>query len=150
MYNLYMDNKINASEIQRKGLKRVYESIDLYNTFMIENTRQKQTLYISRFKNNLGEVIQAIREKEKQLGEIGVKEVKLFGSLATGKATDKSDIDILFSLKDESKLGMLQIMKSIDEIKDVLKNLNNLDIHHHKTIKKAIMDQIQKEGISVL
>ena len=100
-------------------------------------------------KKNLKEIITTIRAKENDLINIGVNKIIIFGSFVTGKETEQSDIDILFSLKNETKLGILKIIKSIDEIKDVLKDLHNLDIHHHRTVKKTIYKEIIMNGIQV-
>ena len=150
MYNGYMNNKINASEIQRKGLKKVYENIDKYSTFHIENTRQDQDLYITKYKNNLGYVIQHIRSKKSELEDSGFENIVIFGSLATGKATSNSDIDISFNLKNESKTGAIEIISKTNKLKEILSDLNNLDLHHYSFLKENIKSKIINEGVSVL
>ena len=145
-----MNNKINASEIQRKGLKKVYENIDKYSTFLIENTRKDQDLYITKYKNNLGDVIQHIRSKKKELKDNGFENIVIFGSLANGKATSRSDIDISFNLKDESKAGAIEIISKTDKLKEILTDLNNLDLHHYSFLKEGIKTKVISEGVSVL
>lgn len=149
MYNLIMNNKINASELQRKGLKRVYEKIDQYQDFIIENNRRETNLYITKYKNNLGKIIQLIRKYQKRLEKIGVTHIDIFGSLAHGRATSKSDIDISFKVKDAKTYSLKNMIIDTNKVKDILKEIPKLDIHNFRSLKKEIRDDISLTGINV-
>ena len=141
-----MEKKISASKIQREGLKDIYKNIDKYQTFIISNQRSNLLLYISKYKNTLGQEIQAIRKVKEELQKIGVKHMNIFGSLATGKATDKSDIDISFTTKEIK--GAFNSIEIINKVKEILNN-DTYDVHYYNFLKKAIRDSIDKEGINV-
>ena len=150
MYNEYMENKINASEIQRKGLKRVYETIDDYSSFLIVNNRQKNNLYLTKYRMNLGEVIQIIRRYKNELEKIGVKHINIFGSMAHGKATSSSDIDVSFSMNKKEGYGLKQLIKDTNNIKNLLKNeIPDIDLHNEDNLKHVIREDIKITGINV-
>ncbi len=144
-----MENKINASELQRKGLKRVYENIDRYSSFLIENTRKQQELYITKYKDNLGSIIQEIRKHKEELNNEGFEKIAIFGSVATGKSTSKSDVDISFELKDK-KSGLINIAKKKNTLSKILNKIDNLDLHHFSLLKASIKEEIVDKGISVI
>ena len=144
-----MENKINASELQRKGLKRVYENIDRYSSFLIENTRKQQELYITKYKDNLGSIIQEIRKHKEELNNEGFEKIVIFGSVATGKSTSKSDVDISFELKDK-KSGLINIAKKKNTLSKILNKIDNLDLHHFSLLKASIKEEIVDKGISVI
>ncbi|MCK5807314.1 MAG: nucleotidyltransferase domain-containing protein [Mycoplasmataceae bacterium] len=139
-----MNNKINASELQRKGIKDIYKMLDKHPYFVIENQRENKELYITKRKDNLGEIIQVIRLHEKELKEAGIISVSVFGSCAKGTATDKSDVDLLLEVnKDVDLLDFAKMKKFI--IKEL--NIDKLDIHNKRFIKKQILDSALKEQI---
>ena len=145
MYNSYMKNKINTSQLQRKGIKDIYSLLDKYPYFVIENQREDKELYISKRKDNLGIVIQTIRLYEKDLKKMGVNSIAVFGSCARGEATDKSDVDLLLEVsKDVDLLDFAKIKESV--INKL--NIEGLDIHNKRFIKGEILIKAQRESVS--
>ena len=140
-----MKNKMNASQLQRKGIKEVYDILDEYTYFTIENQREGKELYISKRKDNLASVIQTIRKYKKELKELGVSSVTVFGSVARGEATKTSDIDLLLEVDDKVDLMDFAIMKR--KIISTL-NIDDLDIHNKRFIKAQILNEAKKDGIN--
>ena len=145
MYNDNMNNKINASQLQRKGIKDIYKMLDKYPYFVIENQREDKKLFITKRNDNLGEIIQTIRLYEKDLKDMGVKSVSVFGSCARGEATDKSDVDLLLEVnKDIDLLDFAKMKKKI--IKKL--NIEDLDVHNQRFVKEQILISARKESIN--
>ena len=145
MYNKNMNNKINASQLQRKGIKDIYKMLDKHPYFVIENQREDKKLFITKRSDNLGEIIQTIRSYEKDLNDIGVNSISVFGSCARGEATDKSDVDLLLDVnKDVDLLDFAKMKKTIIE----KLNIDGLDIHNKRFIKKQILISAEREAIN--
>ena len=52
------------------------------------------------------DILKANREQLRN--EFGIERIGLYGSFARNEQTEKSDIDLLFDLKDESKLSLTE------------------------------------------
>ena len=105
---------------------------------------------MEKYKNNLRGVIKYIRSKKQELDDNGFKHIVIFGSLTTGKTTLNSDIDISFNLENDSKVGVIEIISKTEMLKEILSDLNNVDLHHFSFLKESIKTKVSNSGIFVL
>ena len=84
----------------------------------------------------------------------GLKEVKLFGSVAKGKAGDKSDIDIFILVEKEKNTPLLKTM--LEEIKEKYSDKYDIqtilmdEIEFETRKKEPLIQDIMKTGISII
>jgi hypothetical protein len=50
-----------------------------------------------------------------------IKKAYLFGSYARGEATPESDVDILAELDETKTIGMIEFIKIMDDLEEILK-----------------------------
>ena len=102
MYNVNMKNIINTSELQRKGLKDIYQTIDEYGEAFIINQRNKKVLKLidNDNKHLLINIIKSIKSIKKELKEqFGIEQVGIFGSYSRGENVPDSDLDLIVDFK---------------------------------------------------
>jgi predicted nucleotidyltransferase len=75
----------------------------------------------------------------------GIKSLAIFGSVARGTATDKSDIDVLVSFEKPATFNGFM------EVKFYLEDLlgSKIDLVTEKALRPEIKDEIQRELINV-
>jgi predicted nucleotidyltransferase len=79
------------------------------------------------------------------LRKFHVKKASLFGSIVTGKITDKSDIDILVGLDDT--VDFLQFIRLKQELEEKLQR--KVDLVEFDMIKPAIKEKILANQVSI-
>lgn len=83
------------------------------------------------------------------VGEYNVQKVVLFGSYAKGKATDKSDVDLLYSRENSDVKGLLVREKFREDLESALKKrvdimpLEDLEVPYNKEFRNDIIEGIQ-------
>ena len=75
-----------------------------------------------------------------------VKKAALFGSIVKGKATDKSDIDLLIEFKGRKSLLDLAGLKL--ELQELLKR--NVDVLTYKSLHPLLKNRILSEQVVIL
>ncbi|MGB9798056.1 MAG: nucleotidyltransferase family protein [bacterium] len=75
-----------------------------------------------------------------------VKKAGIFGSVARGKTTEKSDIDILVEI--EGKMSLLDFAELKLELEEVLGK--KVDLGEYSTIKPLIKEQVLKDEIPII
>lgn len=73
----------------------------------------------------------------------GVRNVRVFGSIARGEDTDNSDIDLLIDL-DDGVVSLSGLNRELSELLDV-----EVDIVPAATLKPAIRDEVLSEAIAL-
>ena len=74
-----------------------------------------------------------------------VKEVYLFGSYATGQALEKSDVDILFELKEDTRISYFGLAKYLIDLEKILNK--KVDLVEKKFVFPRLNESIDKEKI---
>jgi len=93
------------------------------------------------------ESIQGIKEKIAPiLQQYGITKAAIFGSLAKGKATTSSDVDILVEIK--SDMSLLDFIGIKIELEEALKM--KVDLVEYDTIKPIIKERILAEQVAIL
>jgi len=95
---------------------------------------------------NLKEVEDILRDNKKELRRrFGVRKIGIFGSYASGSATNKSDIDILVDIERPS--GIFELM----DLQDYLAKLlgKKIDIATSNSLKPLIKKEILRQTVYV-
>lgn len=99
MNDLVSSRIITIRKVGRTKLYRINERNPLYRNLS------------NAFKNEKEALLRIAKEFVSELDKRSIKSVILFGSVARGEATEKSDIDLLFIMKDteaaKKRVGML-------------------------------------------
>ena len=89
------------------------------------------------------EVLEIIAEHRKQLQEMGVKSLNLFGSVARGEARPDSDIDFLVEF--ERPGGLFQLLKVQYYLEDILNS--SVDLGTEDALKEHLREPVLKDVI---
>lgn len=95
---------------------------------------------------SVDEIIDLIKKSEPELRRFWVLELYLFGSVARGQATDKSDVDF-FVVLDERGTDLFNLISLNQFLEDILKT--KVDLGTKKSLRKSICDQVFQEAIRV-
>lgn len=90
--------------------------------------------------------LEQLREQIQTIAaQYGISQIRVFGSVARGEATDESDIDLLVEMEPERSL--LDRIGCIQDLSDLL--TCRVDIVTLKNIREEWRDRIQKEVIAL-
>lgn len=90
------------------------------------------------------EIINLLEKNRERIKSFGVKEIGVFGSVARGEQTEKSDVDVLVELEYktfDSYMGLLFFLEDLFERK--------VDLVMKDAIKSVIKDNILSETVYV-
>lgn len=90
------------------------------------------------------EILRLLDENREKIKSFGVKRIGVFGSVARGENTEKSDVDILVELENKTfnaYMGLLFFLEELLECK--------VDLVMKDSIKPIIKDNILSETIYV-
>ncbi len=93
------------------------------------------------------EVEKIIKENEAEIRSMGVKEIYIFGSVARGSATDKSDVDCFVVFDENAKVGFLKLASLQLYLEEKLKV--TVDLGTKNSLHRDLKTQILKEAIRV-
>ncbi len=93
------------------------------------------------------EVEKIIKENESEIRSMGVKEIYIFGSVARGSATDKSDVDCFVVFDENAKVGFLKLARLQMYLEEKLKA--TVDLGTKNSLHRDLKAQILKEAIRV-
>ena len=93
---------------------------------------------------NNKEILQILKTyKEKAASRYGISRLGLFGSYASGKATEKSDIDIVIELQAPDIFKMVHIREELEELLgrpvDIVRNRKKMNPYLKKHIDKEVI-----------
>lgn len=90
--------------------------------------------------------LEQLREQIQTIAaQYGISQIRVFGSVARGEATDESDIDLLVEMEPERSL--LDRIGCIQDLSDLL--TCRVDVVTLKNIREEWRDRIQKEAIAL-
>jgi uncharacterized protein len=95
----------------------------------------------------LSDVLAALRSHENELRRLGVCHAAVFGSVARGEATDRSDIDVLVELEEGRPMGIFEYARLKLYVKDLLDGAG--DVVNRRTLKPLLRDKILRDAIDV-
>lgn len=90
-------------------------------------------------------VIMKLSRHRRILQEYGVKEIRLFGSVARGEAGSGSDVDLLVEFEPSAHIGMFEFSRLRHELSQLLGC--EIDLATPDALHKRMKDAILKEAI---
>ena len=90
------------------------------------------------------EILRLLEENRDRIKSFGVKEIGVFGSVARGEQTEKSDVDVLVELEKETFDAYMRLMFFLEDLFG-----RKVDLVMKDTIKPLIKDRILAETIYV-
>ena len=100
-------------------------------------------------KNSLKPTIDLLRSKREEIIAIatkyGASNIRVFGSVARGEATNTSDIDLLIDLEPERSLFSLIVLKQ--ELEKVLNC--QVDLAEPHSLHQLIRDRVLQEAVKL-
>ena len=113
-----MKNIINSSELQRKGLKEIYETIDQYGQAFIVNQRSNKVLRLIDDSNPhlLINIIKSLKSIKKELKDnFGITRIGIFGSYSKGVNNQSSVLDLIIDFKYNDLKELIKIEEFIEK-----------------------------------
>lgn len=95
----------------------------------------------------LHDIENIIKQNESEIRAMGVKEIYIFGSVARGEATEKSDVDCFVVFHENSKAGFLKLAKLQLFLERKLHT--SVDLGTKDSLHRQLKEQILKEAIRV-
>lgn len=131
------------------------EYLDRQTAFDLARVQKDLTREIKKLKRYRGNlrrrnkeyVLNTLRGHENMLREKGLNNLYLFGSVARGQATAKSDIDLYFDDRTGKSLGLLEIGEIEDQITELLGV--KADLVAASGLKPHIRQKIKNDEIRV-
>ena len=91
------------------------------------------------------EVIDQLRRSDADLRRLGVKSLRLFGSVARGEATDKSDVDLLVAFDGPATFsGFMALKNFIEDLLGV-----RVDLVTETGLRDGVRPHVEREAIRV-
>lgn len=92
------------------------------------------------------QVLKILGEHKEELRQYGVKSIALFGSVARGEDSAKSDVDILVEFDQVGhKIGLFAFVRLKRELEEILGS--KVDLVTPNALKRQLKDKILKEAI---
>jgi len=93
------------------------------------------------------EILNILLSNKKQLDEMGVASLSLFGSVARDEANITSDIDLLVEFN--RRIGLFHFIRVKQYIEDIL-DVNDVDLVMPETLIEELKENILREAILVV
>ena len=90
-------------------------------------------------------VLKKISESRKLLKAYGIKDIRLFGSLARGESRAESDVDLLVEFDQSAHIGMFEFARLRRELSELLGC--EVDLATPDALHKDMKEDILKEAI---
>jgi len=91
------------------------------------------------------EVIDRLRRSDADLRRLGVKSLRLFGSVARGEATDQSDVDLLVAFDGPATFsGFMALKIFIEDLLGV-----RVDLVTETGLREGVRPHVEREAIRV-
>ncbi len=90
-------------------------------------------------------VLKKISENRKLLKEYGIKDIRLFGSLARGESQAESDVDLLVEFDPSAHIGMFEFSRLRHELSELLGC--EVDLATPDSLHRDMKEDILKEAI---
>ena len=95
------------------------------------------------------QIIKKIKENRETLEKrFNISRIGLFGSYSTSTFHDKSDVDLIYYLKEGKRLGFKEAYELEEYIKELLE-VDEVDLVNHEYVNPIVEDEIEKTVIYV-
>ncbi|MDP8238964.1 MAG: nucleotidyltransferase family protein [Candidatus Hatepunaea meridiana] len=96
--------------------------------------------------NNRKDILNILSNNQKQLEQMGVASLSLFGSVARNEASESSDIDLLVEFN--RRVGLFHFIRVKQYLEDIL-GVNDVDLVMPDALIEELKENILKEAILV-
>lgn len=90
-------------------------------------------------------VLKKLSENRQLLKSYGVKDIRLFGSVARGEAEAGSDVDLLVEFEPSAHIGMFEFSRLRRELSQLLNC--RIDLATPNALHKSMKEEILREAI---
>lgn len=90
-------------------------------------------------------VIRKLSESRQLLNSYGVRDIRLFGSVARGQESDESDVDLLVEFEPSARIGLFEFSRLRRELSQLLRC--KVDLATPEAIHKSIKEEVLREAI---
>ncbi len=90
-------------------------------------------------------MIAILREHEPELKAAGILQLRLHGSMARGKASSESDIDLIGDFDRARRLTLLDMARLENKLADILGT--RVDLSDHQMLKDAVRVRAEHEAM---
>jgi predicted nucleotidyltransferase len=91
------------------------------------------------------QVISLLSEQRSRIGQLGVKSLSVFGSVARGESRPESDVDVLVEFEGKATFDRYMELKFL--LEDVLGT--RIDLVTHKALRPEMRSRVEKEALRV-
>jgi predicted nucleotidyltransferase len=96
----------------------------------------------------LAGVIRRLRQHESELGQLGVKQLYVYGSVARGEARPWSDVDLFADLADEERWNIVRWGHVLDRLEEILQR--RVDFAARRSLPEDVRRRAETEAVAVL
>ena len=87
-------------------------------------------------------------KKDFLLSRFGIAHLVVYGSYAKGKATDSSDLDLMYELAEGRGMTLTRLQNLEQFLRDLLQ-VENIELVRKQFMEPIISAAVQKEGIAI-
>jgi predicted nucleotidyltransferase len=95
---------------------------------------------------NLDDVLDTLRNHERELRRLGVSHAAVFGSVARGEAIAESDVDVLVDLDEKHPIGLFEYARIKIYIDELLGGTG--DVVNRRTLKPMLRENIVRDAVA--
>ncbi len=96
---------------------------------------------------DLKKVLARLRRHEKTLRQEGIEHLSLFGSVARGEATAKSDVDVMVTFLPEARIGLFKLVGLNRQMEEIV--LHPVDLVLEKSLREHVRPQAMRDKVEV-
>lgn len=131
------------------------EYLDRQTTYQLARARREVSRKINKLKpyrgalrrRNKAHVIETLRQHKHELQDLGLEHLYLFGSVARGEATPKSDIDLCYESSPGNAIGLIKLGKIEQRLSEILGA--PADLVPGDNFEPRVRVTVEKEKISI-
>lgn len=101
----------------------------------------------SRGRSLKDDVLRRLRAKRRELEAAGVARLVLFGSVARGEATDRSDVDLYFEASPGASIGLVELGRLRTRIEKILGR--RVDLVPGDSFRPAVRSRVEQDAVPV-
>lgn len=91
------------------------------------------------------DVLTRLRQHQRELTDLGIEHLSLFGSMARGDETASSDIDLLAVLDATRKFSLLEMVALENRLSDLLEK--PVDLAPERSLRDTIRERVLSEAV---
>lgn len=93
------------------------------------------------------EALTRLRAHERDLRDLGIERLSIFGSMARGDARPESDVDLAATLATDRRIGMFHLIRIEQRLRDLLGT--SVDLVTEPSTAPRLQDEIDRDRVHV-